>query len=469
MSNNIQNQLTPVFFVGIGGIGMSAIARYFLYYGHRVGGYDRIRTPLTMKLEELGASIIYEDDAALLPEDFQAPHSFQVVYTPAIHDDNHIRQYFAQHGYEQIKRAKILGQITAKHHALCVAGTHGKTTTSTLLAHLLHESHVGVNAFLGGVSLNYDSNLLLDENSPYVVVEADEYDRSFHQLHPSSAIITSTQPDHLDIYGTGEAFIEAFEHFIGLTHRGGKIMLHEDAHVHRELLPAHLDICTYGQRPESDYYFSDIRYENGELFFDWHTPTHVLRRLQLGTPIEVNVLNATAALALAESVGATEYELRSGLASFRGAHRRFERVLTEPQHPIVLDDYAHHPDEIRASLDSIHRLYPTLPITVVFQPHLYTRTRDFMADFGSALSISKDIILLPIYPAREEPIPGVTSEALLPFITSVRKCVTSKADLVAELSHHTFGVIVMMGAGDIEFEVPKVTEYVRTIPRPTQI
>lgn len=467
MSNTVTKS-SSIFFVGIGGIGMSAIARYFLYYGYRVGGYDRVRTPLTMKLEDLGADIIYEEDPTKIHDDFRAPHAVQVVYTPAIHEDNHIRQYYTEHGYEQIKRAKILGQITAQHKALCVAGTHGKTTTSTFLAHLLHESHLGVNAFLGGVSLNYDSNLLLDEKSPYVVVEADEYDRSFHQLHPDAAIITSTQPDHLDIYGTAEAFREAFEHFIGLTDKGGKVMIHADAVVDRSHLPGHLNVHTYGMREDADYHASDLRYEKGELYFDWHTPTRTLKGLHIGTPIEVNVLNATAALALAEEVGLTDEELRAGLSSFRGAHRRFERVLTESAHPILIDDYAHHPDEIRASLTSIHRLYPTLPITVVFQPHLYSRTQDFMAEFGRALSISDDIILLPIYPAREEPIPGVTSDALLPHITANRKTVTSKADLVDELKQHTFGVVVMMGAGDIEFEVPKVAEYLRTVRRPQE-
>lgn len=468
MTDNNVSTLSTIFFIGIGGIGMSAIARYFLYHGHRVGGYDRIRTPITMKLEELGASIIYDNDASLIPEDFRAPREIRVVYTPAIQEDNQIRQYYTQNGYEQLKRAKVLGQITANRNALCVAGTHGKTTTSTLLAHLLHESHVGVNAFLGGLSLNYDSNLLLDKKSPYVVVEADEYDRSFHQLLPTSSIITSTQPDHLDIYGTAEEFREAFEHFISLTRAGGVVLVHEDATLDTSVLPSDLQLFTYGERPQSDYYFSNLTYEGGELYFDWHTPTRVLHHLHIGTPIEVNVLNATAALALAESVGLTEDELRRGLSSFKGAHRRFERVLSDAEHPILLDDYAHHPDEIRASLASIHRLYPDLPITVVFQPHLYSRTRDFMADFGSALSLSRDVILLPIYPAREEPIPGITSDALLPYITSEHKCVTTKTDLIQELRQHPAGVVVMMGAGDIEFEVSRVAKYLRTVPRPTR-
>ena len=449
------------FFIGIGGIGMSAIARYFLAKGAQVGGYDRIRSKVSSALEEAGAEILYEDTPELIPSAFQAPNEVVVVYTPAIHMDNRIRQYYAQHGYDQIKRAVVLGEITRMQEALCVAGTHGKTTTSTLLAHLLEQSHIGTNAFLGGVSQNTGSNLYLHEESPYVVIEADEYDRSFHQLTPTHTIITSTEPDHLDVYGTAKAYREAFQIFAEKTKDNGLILLNEDATL--QPLRPQLQLRTYGKSPECDYYYSNIHYEEDQLYFDWHYPGGCYSRLLIGTPIEINVLNATAALALAQHLGATEEELRAGLASFLGSRRRFERWLNEPNHPIMIDDYAHHPDEIRASLSSIRRLYPDKEIAVVFQPHLYSRTADFLREFASALSIVDNVIMIPIYPAREEPIPGVTSEAVLQYVTAPRKACVPKAELVDELKKHRFDILVMMGAGDIEYLLPEVRDYLQTI------
>ncbi|MDN4753437.1 UDP-N-acetylmuramate--L-alanine ligase [Porphyromonadaceae bacterium W3.11] len=451
----------PIFFIGIGGIGMSAIARYYLYYGYPVAGYDRIRSKVSMALEEAGAHIIYEDDPNQIPQAFQAPNKVRVVYTPAIHMDNKIRQYYDSHGYEQLKRSVVLGEITRQHQALCVAGAHGKTTTSTLLAHLLDESHIGTNAFLGGVSQKNGSNLYLNELSPYVVVEADEYDRSFHQLTPSHAIITSTEADHLDIYGTAEAYKEAFQIFAESIKSNGYLLVHESVH----LLPLREDIqCfSYGSSRSCDYYYSNLTYDEGELFFDWHFPGGVLKTLKIGTPIEINVLNATAALALAKLLGATEAELRHALSSFRGSRRRFEIWLNEPNHPIMIDDYAHHPDEIRASLGSIRKLYPNKKVTVVFQPHLFSRTADFMSQFAEALSLVDDVILIPIYPAREEPIPGITSDALSQLVTAKSVISVSKEGLIDELRKHSSEVVVMMGAGDIEYELPKVKDYLRTI------
>ncbi|TFH94623.1 UDP-N-acetylmuramate--L-alanine ligase [Porphyromonas levii] len=449
------------FFIGIGGIGMSAIARYFLAKGEQVGGYDRIRSKVSSGLEEAGAEILYEDTPELIPSAFQAPNEVVVVYTPAIHMDNRIRQYYAQHGYEQIKRAVVLGEITRMQEALCVAGTHGKTTTSTLLAHLLEQSHIGTNAFLGGVSQNTGSNLYLHEESPYVVIEADEYDRSFHQLTPTHTIITSTEPDHLDVYGTAEAYREAFQIFAEKTKDNGLILLNEEATL--QPLRPQLQLRTYGKSAECDYYYSNIHYEEDQLYFDWHYPGGCYSRLLIGTPIGINVLNATAALALAQHLGATEEELRTGLASFLGSRRRFERWLNEPNHPIMIDDYAHHPDEIRASLSSIRRLYPDKEIAVVFQPHLYSRTADFLREFASALSIVDNVIMIPIYPAREEPIPGVTSEAVLRYVTAPRKACVPKAELVDELKKHRFDILVMMGAGDIEYLLPEVRDYLQTI------
>lgn len=450
------------FFIGIGGIGMSALARYFLFHGYQVAGYDRVRSPIAQALEKGGAEIIYTDDPALIPPSFQAPHEVQVVYTPAIHMDNKIRQYYVSEGYPEVKRAVVLGQITRSMKALCVAGTHGKTTTSTLLAHLLHESHIGTNAFLGGVSKNSGSNLYLNADSPYVVVEADEYDRSFHQLTPHAAIITSTEPDHLDIYHTAETYREAFEIFAGLLPSGGLLLLHESATLQH--LPEHIQVARYGTSPQSDFYYSHVEVRSGELYFTWHAPDATWAELQIGTPIEINILNATAAIAMARHLGASEVEIRRGLASFQGSQRRFDRWLNEPDHPVMIDDYAHHPDEIRAALASIRKLYPEKEIAVVFQPHLYSRTADFMPLFASALSLVDNVILLPIYPAREEPIPGVTSAALLELITAPKRAAVSKEQLLTELDRHHFDVLVMMGAGDIEYELPKVYHYLKGRP-----
>lgn len=436
---------------------MSAIARYFLHMGYRVGGYDRVETPITQGLVADGAQIFYVDDEELIPEAFRG--DCHVVYTPAIPKDNRVRCYYERKGVILQKRSEILGFITSQSKALCVAGTHGKTTTSTLLAHLLKSSSVGTSAFLGGLSLNHDSNLMLDENSPYVVVEADEYDRSFHRLTPYMSIITSTMPDHLDIYHTAEAFTEAFEHFTSLTTESGMVLMHDEEVALEPRLGQGVRAFRYGGRSSSDYRYDNLVYDSGELYFDWHYPGGVYRRMHMGTPIEINVVNATAALALAQACGCTEAELREGLSTFRGVHRRFERVKTSETAPVLIDDYAHHPDEIKASLASIRKLYPKGRITVVFQPHLYSRTADFKREFGEALGLCEDIILLDIYPAREEPIPGVASASILEYIPHERKCVVTKSGLTSELDGHDFDVLVMMGAGDIEFEVPKVQAY----------
>lgn len=452
-----------IFFIGIGGIGMSALAQYCLYYGYTVGGYDHVRKPVSDRLETEGVQILYDDDPSLLPETFRAGQSdLTVVYTPAIHEDNRLRQYYREHGIEEIKRAELLGRITRLHQALCVAGSHGKTTTSSLLAHLLRQSHLGANAFVGGLMLNYDlENILLDESSDYVVVEADEFDRSFHRLTPYGAIVTATEADHLDIYGTEEAYVEAFRQFTELLPDDGILIAEEHAAIDPARLREGVQLYRYGSGPRCDYRYQHITYEGDRLFFDLQTPDGLIEHLELGTPIRINVLNATAAIALALHIGVTETELRPALASYRGIHRRFERTPIGQDGPIVIDDYAHHPGEVRRSLQSIMELYPGKRITLVFQPHLYSRTRDFMEDFGKALSLVDDVILLPIYPAREEPIPGITSQALLEYITSPESCIVSPNDLLEELDHHRFDILVMMGAGDIEFEVLKVIDHLR--------
>lgn len=456
-----------IFFIGIGGIGMSALAEYFLYYGYTVGGYDHVRKPVSDRLEQLGAQILYDDDPEQLPEAFRADQEgLVVVYTPAIHEDNHLRAYYSAAGVKQIKRSELLGKVTRRHKALCVSGSHGKTTTSSLLAHLMRRSHLGVNAFVGGLMLNYDSqNLLLDEESDYVVVEADEFDRSFHRLSPFAAIVTATEADHLDIYGTPAEYVAAFRHFVSLVSPEGFVIAEEHAEVGCDALTDGTRLYRYGQTDRCDYYYSNVSYEGDRLFFDLHTPEGVLERLELGTPIRINVLNATAAVAMALLVGLTEEEIRPALADYRGIHRRFERTYITPEGPIVIDEYAHHPGEVKRSLLSIRELYPGKRLTLVFQPHLYSRTRDFMDDFGEALSTVDDVILSPIYPAREEPIPGVTSEALLERVTSPHKCVVPLEELPEELAKHPFDVLVMMGAGDIEFEIPHVIDHLREIHR----
>lgn len=456
-----------IFFIGIGGIGMSALAEYFLYYGYTVGGYDHVRKPVSDRLEKLGAEIIYDDDPELLPEPFRAEEEgLRVVYTPAIHEDNRLRAYYSAAGVRQIKRSELLGQVTRLHRALCVAGSHGKTTTSSLLAHLMRHSHLGVNAFIGGLMLNYDSqNLLLDESSDYVVVEADEFDRSFHRLSPYAAVVTATEADHLDIYGTPAEYVAAFREFVHLVSPEGFVIAEEHAEVGCDTLQEGTRLFRYGASDRCDYFYSEVRYEGDRLFFDLHTPEGVMKGLELGTPIRINVLNATAAVAMALLIGLTEEEIRPALADYRGIHRRFERTRIGSDGPIVIDEYAHHPGEVKRSLLSIRELYPGKRLTLVFQPHLYSRTRDFMEEFGEALSTVDDVILAPIYPAREEPIPGITSEALLEHVTSSRKCVTPLDRLPKELEKHSFDVLVMMGAGDIEFEIPQVIDHLREVRR----
>lgn len=442
---------------------MSAIARYYLLHGFRVGGYDRIETPISRSLVEAGAEIIYTDREELIPEPFRS-HNTYVIYTPAIPSSSSILQYYKSHSVQLYKRSQALGEITSTSKALCVAGTHGKTTTSTLLANLMASSsepsnHLGVNAFLGGLSLNYGSNLMLDTKAEYTVVEADEYDRSFHTLHPHYAIITSATPDHLDIYGTEQAYKEAFEHFTSLISPEGGLVMHKNVAISPRL-PEGAKLYSYARGEEADFYSNNLVYEEGELYFDFHFPGGTYSHMHLGVPIEINVDNATAALAVAHLCGKDEKTLRARLSAFRGVHRRFERVLNEPGGPVLIDDYAHHPEEIAASIRSVRNLYPDNRLTAIFQPHLYSRTADFFREFAAALSQEGQVVLLPIYPAREEPIPGVSSELILQHMAPhIEATVCSKEDLLKTLELYPAEVYLMIGAGDIEFLVPDVKAY----------
>ena len=457
-----EENIQKLFFLGIGGIGMSALARYFRHRGYDVAGYDRTPSDLTRELEHEGIPVTYEDSPAVFKSQFAGfnPKHTLVVRTPAVPEDSAIYTYIRAQGYEIRKRAEVLGTVTRQKRALCVAGTHGKTTTSTILAHLLYQSDLGTNAFLGGISMNYGTNLLLQKDSNYVVVEADEYDRSFHYLTPYMSVVTAVDADHLDIYGTPEAYREAFAHYTSLI-TGALVMKHGIELQPR--LKEGVKCYKYGvvesgkSKVDSlpDFYADAIRVTEGKIYFDFHTPTSCLQDLQLGVPVWVNIENAVAAMSVAWLNGVKEEELRRGIASFKGVLRRFN-IHVNTSKVAYIDDYAHHPEEIATSIDSIRKLYPERKLIGVFQPHLYTRTRDFADDFRRVLHTMDELILLPIYPAREEPIPGVSSEML-------DGQVVEKKDLVAELQQRIADskqavVVLTVGAGDIDRLVPEVTK-----------
>lgn len=453
----MQTNYTSYYFLGIGGIGMSALARYYHAKGFKVAGYDRTSTVLTQEMEQEGIDIHYQDEVALIPAEYTNPETTLVVITPAIPAEHKQWAYFRGNGFAVMKRAQVLGQITRQARGLCIAGTHGKTTTSTMTAHLLHNSHIGTNAFLGGVSKNFDKNILLSDKTNLVVIEADEYDRSFHQLSPYMAVITAADADHLDIYGTKEAFRESFEHFTSLIRPGGCLIMRKGILVTPKLQEA-VKLFTYSANEGGDFYAEDIRVENGEIYFNFVTPTAILFNLRLGVPVMVNVENAVAALAIAWLNDATEEEMRKGIASFQGIRRRFDfHVKTE--RVTYLDDYAHHPTELIQSIRSVKALYPKKKVCGIFQPHLFTRTRDFAWDFSVALSMLDELILLDIYPAREQPIEGVTSKIIFDNVTNPNKTLCTKEELLAELPKHRFDVLVTMGAGDIDKLIPDIAAY----------
>ena len=455
-----------LYFVGIGGIGMSALVRYFLSKGDDVAGYDLTPSPLTKALTEEGALIHYEDDPELIPEPFRSPDTL-VVFTPAVPRDHRELNFFIHQGNRVIKRAELLGDLTRRERGLCVAGTHGKTTTSTLLAHLLRSSHVDCHAFLGGISNNYQTNCLISEKSDYAVIEADEFDRSFHHLSPYIAVITSADPDHLDIYHTPEAYRESFEHFTSLISPEGALVMKKGIPVTPRLKDGtRLFTYTTGDE-EADFWGDHIEIREGHLFFDWHYPAldgqpagtlHV----ELGVPLLINVENAVAAMAVAYLCGTHLDELSQGVASFRGVYRRFDRLIDDPR-CVLIDDYAHHPNELDPSIRSVRQLYPDRKILGIFQPHLYSRTQDFYREFAHSLDQLDEVILLDIYPARELPIPGVTSHLIAEAMEHKDVVVLPKEGLLPHLrSLSTLPeVILMVGAGDIDRLVPQVAEEIR--------
>lgn len=451
-----------IYFVGAGGIGMAALERYYLSRGYRVAGYDRTPSPLTDSLIAEGVNISFKDSMEAIPEDFRDPTTTEVVYTPAIPDDNVPLTFFRQGGFSLLKRAAVLGNITRDSLGLCFSGTHGKTTTSSMAAHILHCSSVGCNAFLGGTLRNYGSNLLLSATSPYSVIEADEYDRSFHQLSPYIAIVNATDPDHLDIYGTEEAYLESFAHFTELIKPGGKLLVHTGLKL-KPRPPKDVETYTFS-RNEGDFHADNIRQGNGEIVFDFVYPGGRLDDISLGVPVEINIDNAISALAAVWLTGDFEPEnARKAMASFMGPERRFEFHLREkgPNGRAIIDDYAHHPDELRQSISSVKALYPGRRLTVAFQPHLYSRTRDFAPEFAEALSQADSVILIDIYPAREEPIPGVSSKIIFDRIVCNDKVMISKEEFVETVKNRNFEILLTAGAGDLYLYLPKLCSELR--------
>lgn len=441
------------YFVGIGGIGMSAIARYLKNNRHNIYGYDRTRTQLTAELEKEGMNITYEEDVNHLPEVIDL-----AIYTPAIPAENKILKEIIKRGIQLNKRAFALAEIVKEKKVIAIAGTHGKTTTSGLLAHLLYNSKIGCSAFLGGIANNYSTNMLCDTKSEYVVVEADEYDRSFLNLNPFVSAITSISPDHLDIYQNKENLEQAFAQFANQTDKNGHVFLKKEVNIE---IDEQIKTNTYSLTDiESDYYAWNVRVSNGSYYFDYHTPGKVYYDMQMTYPGIHNIENAVLALSIALSLGVNEYELRAALKSFKGMKRRFD-LKCKTDETIYYDDYAHHPEEIEATITSLKHLYPNRRICGIFQPHLYSRTKDFADQFAEALENLDDIILLPIYPAREEAIPGITSKTILHKINKMDKYHVTKEQLFPLLSALQPELLVTLGAGDIDQLVEPIIQLLK--------
>jgi len=450
--------IKAVYFIGAGGIGMSAIARYFINRGLVVAGYDKTPSALTSQLEKEGMLIHYEENVDEIPHACRDPKSCLVVYTPAIPAEHKELCYFRERNFTIEKRAQVLGTLTRTHKGLCFAGTHGKTTTSTMCAHIMHQSHLDCNAFLGGISKNYGTNYILSNQSDFVVIEADEFDRSFHWLRPWMTVITATDPDHLDIYGTKEAYLESFRHYTELIQPGGALIIHTGLEVKPNVGP---DVRTYTySRNEGDFHAENVRIEKGEITFDFVSPLGNIANVQLGQPIPINVENGVAAMAMAQLNGCTAEEIKYGMETYHGVERRFDFKIRNQRH-VLLSDYGHHPKEIMTSARSLRELYPDRKITVIFQPHLYTRTRDFYKDFAEALSMFDEVILTEIYPAREQPIPGVTSELIYDNLRpGIEKQMIKKDDVLNFVKSRNFDVLEILGAGNLDDYVPQIAKLI---------
>lgn len=448
--------IKAVYFVGAGGIGMSAIARYFIHRGIVVAGYDKTPSNLTKQLEKEGMLIHYTEDVTEIPHACKDPKTCLVIYTPAIPAEHKELVFFREGGFEIQKRAQVLGTLTRTHKGLCVAGTHGKTTTSTMCAHIMHQSSIDCNAFLGGISKNYGTNYILSDNSDYVVIEADEFDRSFHWLRPWMSVITATDPDHLDIYGTKEAYLESFRHYTELIQPGGALIIHTGLEMKPNVQEG-VKIYEYSL-DKGDFHAENIKIDNGNITFDFISPIECVKNVELGNPVPINIVNGVAAMAMAQLNGCTAEELRYGMATYRGVDRRFDFALKNDRH-VLISDYAHHPKEIFQSAKSIKQLYSNRKITAIFQPHLYTRTRDFYKDFADALSQLDEVILCDIYPAREQPIPGVTSKLIYDNLAEgVEKSMVKTDEVLDLVKSRDFDVLVILGAGDLDNQVPKIAK-----------
>lgn len=452
-----------IYFVGIGGIGMSALARHFKAIGYNVAGYDKTRTRLTDEIESEGIAISFDDDVATIADIYRDKEQTKVVFTPAIPHDNKIMSFFREGGFDVMKRAAMLGELTSRFDAICIAGTHGKTTTSTLTAHIMRNSSLGCSAFLGGISTNYDTNYWSNTESGFVVTEADEYDRSFLQLHPFLAVITAMDADHLDIYGTKDEVIKAFRLFANQTTCGGSLVCKKGLPISQDDVDEDVELFTYSlDDSDADFYALDIRLSNGRYKFSIATPFGIVRNVMLGLPGRHNVENAVAAAALSMLAGAEEDEVREAMKTFKGNRRRFQYRI-EDKNIVLIDDYAHHPEEIRTMLTSVREMYDGRKVTVVFQPHLYTRTRDFADGFAKSLSIADRVLLLDIYPARELPIDGVNSQMLADKMKGTNVSLTTKETLLVDLQSETLDVVIMMGAGNIDALVPVVEEELKKL------
>lgn len=450
--------IKAVYFVGAGGIGMSAIARYFIRKGVVVAGYDKTPSELTKQLEREGALLHYEENTDEIPHACRDPKQCLVIYTPAIPAEHKELQYFRANGFTVEKRAQVLGTLTRTHKGLCVAGTHGKTSTSTMCAHIMHQGHIDCNAFLGGISKNYSTNYIISAESDYVVIEADEFDRSFHWLRPWMSVITATDPDHLDIYGTKEAYLESFRHYTTLIQPGGALIIHCGLEMHADVQPG-VKVYEYS-RTEGDFHAENIRIDNGTITFDFVSPIENVKDVELGQPVPINIDNGIAAMAMAQLAGCTAEELKYGMKTYRGVDRRFDFKINDSRH-VLLSDYAHHPKEIYQSAKSIRELYKGRHITAIFQPHLYTRTRDFYRDFADALSQLDEVILTEIYPAREQPIEGVTSQLIYDNLRpGIEKSIIRKDDVLDLVKQHDFDVLVILGAGDLDNYMPQITKII---------
>lgn len=448
--------IKAVYFIGAGGIGMSALARYFIRRGVVVAGYDRTPSELTAQLEKEGMLLHFEENIDAIPQACRDKESCLVVYTPAVPATHKELVWFRNEGFTIEKRAQVLGTLTRTHKGLCVAGTHGKTTTSTMCAHIMHQSHVDCNAFLGGISKNYGTNYILSDHSDYVVIEADEFDRSFHWLRPWMSVITATDPDHLDIYGTKEAYLESFRHYTTLIQPGGALIIHTNLEMKADVQPG-VKTYTYS-RDKGDFHAENIVIDNGEITFDFISPVECVKGIELGQPIPINIENGVAAMALAQLNGCTAEELKYGMKTYAGVDRRFDfKIKTDKL--VFLSDYAHHPKEIYQSAKSLRELYKNRKITAIFQPHLYSRTRDFYKEFADALSQLDEVILCDIYPAREQPIPGVTSKLIYDNLKpGVEKQMIHKEDVLNLVKNRNFDVLIVLGAGDLDNYVPQMTQ-----------